>query len=73
MKILKVNEPLTYTVDSLSFEETFRMIQEEVNIGVECLRRINAKHPELLDYLQRGETDKADLLILKTIFEEGIE
>ena len=44
-----------------------------IEIGVKILQRINARHPELLEFLKQGDYANADKIIMKTIYEEGLE
>ena len=58
--------------DPMTREELMASCRWWVEFGVEILRDINARHPELLEYLKQGDYANADKIVMKTIFEEGL-
>ena len=59
-------------VDPMTREEWMTASRWWVEVGVEILQRINARHPELLEYLKQGDYANADRIVVKAIYEEGL-
>lgn len=59
-------------VDPMTQEEWRAAYRDLVKISQLILRDINARHPELLEYIKSGDYANADKIVMKTIFEEGL-